>query len=230
MRKIRTEEKRTEAIEIGARMKKVRRNAGMSLSDIADRLNRDFGASTNKGMLSKYENGVHAPSASMIYCLSIILGVPADYLLGKSDVDNNGSITQGTEGTGYILNVYTSLTDYNQGEKDLDSTEIIPTSWLKGGRTFFAYKISSGRFAPRYFANDIVIFEKKIKASKDQVALVSVGGAPAFLCLIDKKREGKYFIPLDPAYSSEFYSTQEIAETPVKIIGIAVQLRRPENC
>ena len=50
MRTPKTESKKQEAALIGARLKKVRKEAGLSLQEIADRLNRDFNANTNKGM------------------------------------------------------------------------------------------------------------------------------------------------------------------------------------
>lgn len=228
MRKSQSEERKADAIETGRRMKEVRRESGLSLSDIADRLNRDYGASTNKGMLSKYENGVHEPSATMIYCLSLILGVSTEYLLGTSDEKNPPIPTQGTDGTGYVLDVFSSMKEFGCGVRDPEITEIIPKSWLVGGREYFAYKISGGRFAPRYYAGDIVIFEKKVKVAKEQVALVSVGDSDAFLSLVTKKREGKLIIPLDPAYDERFYTTEEVASVPVRIIGVAVQVRRNE--
>ena len=74
-----SDEKKQVAAFIGARLKEVRRSAGFSLQEVADRLNRDYGANVNKGMISKYENGVHEPSAGTIHCLSLIFGVSADF-------------------------------------------------------------------------------------------------------------------------------------------------------
>lgn len=228
MRKPQTAEKKAEMIKVGARLNAIRKEAGLSLSDVADRLNRDFGANTNKGMISKYENGIHEPSASTIYCMSRIFGVSIDYITGKSEEKFEPPVDQGKEIPGYKVKVFTSMTDFNVGEQDHSATVIIPKEWLVGGREFFALRINGGRFAPRYFDQDLIVFEHKIKAKKDQVALVSIGGSKAILALITKKRDGKIIAPLDPALDGHFYSTEEIASLPVNILGIAVELRRQE--
>lgn len=229
MRKAQTAEKKQEAMELGIRIKTIRKEAGLSLSDVADRLNRDFGANTNKGMLSKYENGIHEPSAAMVYCLSLIFGVSVDFLLGRSDVKYKPDPVQGTEATAYSLCVYSQIEADGSGSLDYDACEMIPTSWLNGGKEYFAYKVSGTRFAPRYYSGDTIIFERKTKCGRDQTALVSVADGKAFLCLINKKREGKIITPLDPTLDAKFYSTEEIATLPVRIHGAAVQVRRAED-
>lgn len=228
MRKPQTIEKKEEMIRVGNRLNEIRREAGLSLNDVAERLNREFGANTNKGMISKYENGIHEPSASTIYCMSRIFGVSADYIMCRSDVKLELQPKQGSETTGYCLKLYKSLNDRDSGEQDESQNVIIPKEWLVGGREFFAYRVKGGRAAPRYFDGDIIVFERKIKTHKDQVALVSVSGGEAFLCLITKKRDGKIIKPLDLSYDSRFYTTEEIADIPVKILGIAVELRRQD--
>lgn len=228
MRKPQTPEKKAEMARVGARLNEIRREAGLSLSDVADRLSREFGANTNKGMISKYENGIHEPSASTIYCLSRIFGVSPDYIMCRTDEKYEAAPAQGTEATGYCVKLYNSMTDRDTGEQDESKTILIPKEWLVGGREYFAFRVKGGRAAPRYFDGDIIIFERKIKTKKDQAALVSVGNNEATLCLVTKKRNGKIVKPLDPAYDSHFYTTEEIAEIPVKILGVAVELRRQD--
>ncbi|MBE6753895.1 MAG: LexA family transcriptional regulator [Ruminococcaceae bacterium] len=228
MRKPQTPEKKEEMARVGARLNAIRKEAGLSLSDVAERLNREFGANTNKGMISKYENGIHEPSASTIYCMSRIFGVSVDYIVGRTDVKCEPTPPQGVEVEGYSVKLYNSLKSRDNGEQDTSKTILIPKSWLVGGREFFAFRVSGGRFAPRYFDGDIVIFERKIKSKNDQVSLVSIKDEDAFLCIITKKRDGKIIRPLDPAMDSHFYSTEELANLPVRILGVAVELRRME--
>ena len=228
MRKPQTAAQKEEMIRLGSRLNTIRREAGLSLSDVADRLNREYGANTNKGMISKYENGIHEPSAATLFCMSRIFNVSQEYLLGKTEEKLAPAPKQGAEATGYCVKLFKSMTDRDEGVLDESETVIIPTSWLVGGQEFFAYRVSGGRFAPRYYDGDIIVFERKIKTKKDQVALVSVDGGEAFLCFVTKKREGKIITPLDPAYDTKFYTTEEIAKLPVKILGISVQLRRQE--
>jgi transcriptional regulator with XRE-family HTH domain len=77
----------TESNELGKRLRRVRKAAGMTLDDLAEALNKEYGTHANKGTISKYENGIHEPNASTIYCLSQIIGVSVDYLMGRTDMD-----------------------------------------------------------------------------------------------------------------------------------------------
>ncbi|MBP3413726.1 MAG: helix-turn-helix domain-containing protein [Clostridia bacterium] len=229
MRKPTTAEKKASMIEIGKRLNAVRRDAGLSLNDIADRLNRDFGANTNKGMISKYENGIHEPSASTIYCLSKILGVSSDYILGKTDVMCEPTPAQGVETTGFSIKVFTKMTGPDAGELDETVTELVPTAWLVGGREYFGYRIPNGRLAPRYFSGDLLVFERKQKPKKDQTCIIAMDGQDAFLARVTQKREGKVIYPLDPIQEEFYLTTAELVEKNVRIFGIAVELRRNER-
>ena len=75
--------------EFGERLRQARKEAGLTLQACADRLNNRYGMCINKGSISKYENGVHEPSISLVHCLSEILNVDRDYLLGRSAKQNS---------------------------------------------------------------------------------------------------------------------------------------------
>ena len=220
--------KNQETAEIGQRLKQLRKRSGLSLSDVADRLNRDFGANANKGMISKYENGVHEPSAGTIFCLAKVLGVSADYLMGRSDELHPLETQQGSDWQGHVIPVYTRYNPMDGGECETGTEELIPHSWLIGGREFFGIRIRGGTLAPRYYDGDLVIFERCSKMDRDRVGLVSVADGDAFICLILKKRCGKWIRPLDPEREDVFYTTEQLAEIPVRILGAAVQVRRME--
>lgn len=210
----------------GERLRNLRKDAGLSLQEIADRLNLEYGAITNKGMISKYENGIHDPSASTIYCLGRILNVSSDYLTGKTDEKNPPEPLNKGEMTGITIPVYSSMTDTEHIVDERFPDEIIPKKMLTGGREFFALKVSGGRLAPKFQNDDIIIFERKRKCSKGAICAVSVAGGEVLLCNVVKKREGKHINPLDPAHESNFYTTEELKNTPVVILGEAIELRR----
>lgn len=69
--------------EFGIRLRHARKDAGLTLQTCADKLNSRYGMSINKGSISKYENGIHEPSMSLVHCFSEVLGVNRDYLLGR---------------------------------------------------------------------------------------------------------------------------------------------------
>ncbi len=228
MRTPKSDEEKEQAIETGRRLRELRKSAKLSLQEIADRLNSEYGANTNKGMISKYENGIHEPAVGTLFCLARILGVSVDYILGRTDDITGTSISYEPGGMGSVVNVY-SRVNPTDGKIAPCGIELIPREWLVGGRDFFGLRIEGGRLAPRYYDGDIVLFERRGKIARDRVALVSVGEEDAFLCYIVKKREGKLIRPLDPAHREEYFTTAELAEIPVHIIGAAVQVRRMES-
>ncbi len=215
------------AAEMGVRLRDLRKGAKLSLQDIADRLNREYGANTNKGMISKYENGIHEPSAGTLFCLARILGVSSDYILGRTE-DKTVPPAPEAEVGAYAVKVFTRYNILDGGDIDDSLHELIPLSWLVGGHEFFGFKISGSSFAPRYYDGDVIIFERRKKTEHEQVGMVSIGGGDAFVCIITKRRDGKLIRRLEPGGGERFYTTQELATIPVHIIGAAVQVRRME--
>lgn len=218
---------RQKAAEMGVRLRDLRKGAKLSLQDIADRLNREYGANTNKGMISKYENGIHEPSAGTLFCLARILGVSSDYILGRTEDKTVPPMSEDKVGA-YAVKVFTRYNVWDGGDIDESLHELIPLSWLVGGREFFGFRISGIGLAPRYYDGDIIIFERRKKTEHEQVGMVSIGRGDAFVCLITKKRDGKLIKRLEPGGKEKFYTTEELAEIPVHIIGAAIQVRRME--
>lgn len=228
MRTQKSDTKKKEAVLVGSRIKEVRKAAGLSLQEVAERLNRDYGANINKGMISKYENGIHEPSAGTLYCMSQIFGVSANYLSCRTDLANESGLSPEGSDTGHILTVYSRYNISNGGEIEKGTVEIIPAGWLVGGHEFFGLRISGSELAPRYYDGDIVIFERRSKVPGDRVGLVSIGKGDAFLCHIVRKRTGKSIIPLDRKLKEMFYTTEQLEQSEIHIIGSAVQVRRME--
>lgn len=228
MRTPKTEIKKQEAVMVGERIKMIRKEAGMSLQEIAERLNRDYGANTNKGMISKYENGIHEPSAGTVYCLSNILGVSPDYLMCRSELKCGGTQSAAVSDVGQIITVYSRYNPKDGGTVERGSSELIPSQWLIGGHEFFGLRISGSELAPRYYDGDIIIFERRGKVQRDRVGLVSIGGKDAMICHIIRKRNGKSIVPLDRRLDELFFTTEQLEKEEVLILGAAVQVRRME--
>lgn len=212
--------------KLSERLRSLRKDSGLTLQEIAEKLNSRYDMHTTKGMLSKYENGVHEPNSGTLHCLAEILGVSADYLTGKTD-EKTPDVRAGKLGVTTARTVKVSTVIFSDGSSIDDGKGIcLPTSAFVGGKDFFAIRIKGGRLAPRFLNGDTVIFEKKKRCSRDGVAAVIVGNGNAILCTVQNKRSGKLIIPLDPAVQQTFYSTAEIRELPVRILGEAIELRR----
>jgi transcriptional regulator with XRE-family HTH domain len=68
-----------------SRLKNARKEANLTLEQLAKIYNSRFNGKISRGTLSKYENGKQEPMIFVVKNLSQILNVSADYLLGTAD-------------------------------------------------------------------------------------------------------------------------------------------------
>jgi len=67
---------------VGKIIKDLRLKRGLSQEELAEKINARFGTSLNKGMISKWENGIGDPRLETARHLAVFFGVSLDYLLG----------------------------------------------------------------------------------------------------------------------------------------------------
>lgn len=213
---------------VGERFRRLREQSGLTLDDVADRLNHEYGACVNKGMLSRYENGVHEPAAGTVFCLARIMGVPVDYLTGQTDRTVLDNPRPGSFGEAYALPVFTRCNPLDGGEPDPDAVEMVPLSWLSEGRSYFGLRVTDASMAPRFFAGDLVVIERTRRLNYERLVLLSVAGQDAFFCRLRRTRCGKMVYPVSTAHESLFYTTHEMKHLPVVQMGTVVQIRRME--
>ena len=76
---------------IGKKIKYLRNKQGLSQEELAIKINKRFGSSLNKGMISKWENELGDPRLETVRHLALFFNVSLDYLLGLdvSNADND---------------------------------------------------------------------------------------------------------------------------------------------
>ncbi|MEF2246218.1 MULTISPECIES: helix-turn-helix domain-containing protein [unclassified Paenibacillus] len=67
---------------IGKIIKDLRTKRGLSLEELADKINQSYGTSINKGMISKWENGLGDPRLENVRQLALFFNVSLDQLIG----------------------------------------------------------------------------------------------------------------------------------------------------
>ncbi|MDT2173259.1 helix-turn-helix transcriptional regulator, partial [Paenibacillus larvae] len=67
---------------IGKTIKELRIKHKLSQEELAEKLNKNFGTSINKGMISKWENDLGDPRLETVRHLSMLFDVSLDFLLG----------------------------------------------------------------------------------------------------------------------------------------------------
>lgn len=106
----------------------------------------------------------------------------------------------------------------------------IPKRWLRGGKQFYALKISGDSMFPKYQENDIVVFEDSrnydMENANNKDCAVMVNGDDATFKKVLLNNDGITLIPYNTgAYDIKIYSNKDIEEKPIKVIGIAREKR-----
>lgn len=111
--------------------------------------------------------------------------------------------------------------------EDIIDYEEIPEKMAKNGE-YFALKVKGDSMLPTIKEGDIVIIRKQDDADSGKICVVMVNGYDATLKEIKKDPQGVWIIPHNPNsdFKPTFYSNKEIESLPVRVIGIAVEIRR----
>ena len=108
--------------------------------------------------------------------------------------------------------------------------EEIPADWLRGGKQYFALKLDGDSMEPEYHDKDIVIFQKTSNCESGQDCCIRINGFDATFKRIKKQENGIMIIPLNEnnstGFSATFYTSEEIVNMPIEIVGVVKQIRR----
>jgi repressor LexA len=187
----------------------------MTQKQLADKICVDCSAVT------KWETGKANPDFEKQMALADIFGVSIDYLLGRvsekhSDSNYISVPVYGRIPAGIPTEAIEDILDY----------EDIPKDWLNGDKEYFSLQVKGDSMFPAYQDGDRVIFQKASTAETGDDAAVMVNGDDATFKRIERSTAGVILKPLNPVYETKFYSNEEIEALPVRVIGIAKELRR----
>lgn len=79
---------------------------------------------------------------------------------------------------------------------------------------------------PFYNTGDTVIFQKTNDCESGSHCAVMVNGNDATFKKVIKNEAGITLVPLNEDYEPVFYSNKQIKELPVRVIGVAKEIRR----
>lgn len=124
-----------------------------------------------------------------------------------------------------VLGVIPAGTPMEAIEDILDYIEI-PKDWLRGGKEYFALKLKGDSMFPKYNDGDIVIFKKTPDCNSGDEVCVMVNGFDATFKRLLKHDSGITLQPLNPAYDIKIYSNEDVKNLPIRVLGVAVEMRR----
>jgi transcriptional regulator with XRE-family HTH domain len=73
----------------GEKIRALRKKAGMTQTELSEKLNSEYGLKTDRVMISKWETGFQTPVVSTLSCIAKVFGVTLDYLNGAENNDMN---------------------------------------------------------------------------------------------------------------------------------------------
>lgn len=206
-------------MNFGQKIKKLRNEKGWTQEYVAEQLNISIPA------LSRYESGTYEPkSLSIVSDFAKLYNVSSDYLLGlEVEYDEKDSspssavvLVYGTIPAGIPIECIGEIID----------TEEIPASMLKGGKQYFGLRIKGNSMSPTYLDGDTLILEKVEDCENGQDAVVMINGNDGTFKRVFKNENGIILQPLNPEYQPLVFSNEQILNLPVKIIGVAREIRR----
>lgn len=195
-------------------IKSLRKRKMLTQSDVAKLLNLTTSAYSN------YEQGTRIPDILTLKKLSAIFGVSLDVLTGDKDIAESKGVKIP------VLGVIPAGTPIEAIEDIIDYEEISEDMARRG--EYFALKVKGDSMQPIINDGDVVIVKQQDDAESGYICVVMINGFDATLKRIKKESNGIWVLPENPYcdFKPTFYTNKEILETPVRIIGIAIEIRR----
>ncbi len=110
--------------------------------------------------------------------------------------------------------------------EDIIDWEELPASMGKGNAEYFALRIKGDSMSPSYLDGDVLIFRRQETCNSGQDCAVMVNGDDATFKRVKISEKGITLLPLNPAYDPLYFTHEECAEVPVRILGVVAELRR----
>lgn len=207
-------------MNFGEKIKKLRLDKKWTQDFVAQKLNISVPA------LSRYESGTYEPkSLEIISDFAKLYNVTTDYLLGLNlDYEPSSSTTA-------IVHVYGTIPAGIPMEciEDIIDTEEIPSNMLNGGKEYFGLRVKGDSMFPEYLDGDTLILEKIDTCENGDDCVVMVNGNDGTFKRVFKNENGIILQPLNPIYPPMVYTNEQIAELPVRILGVVVEFRRKKK-
>lgn len=161
--------------------------------------------------------------------MSEIFGVSVDYLIGSTDSSMEAILGKPSPGAVRIPvlgRVAGGIPLYTLEE--IIDWEEIPEA-MAHGEEYFGLSIKGHSMEPRICDGDVVIVRRQKTCENGAIAIVLINGDEATCKRVKFTDHGISLIPSNPEFEPLFYTKKEIAELPVEIIGVVVELRGKFN-
>ncbi len=211
----------------GKKIKLFREQKNITQDELAEELG------TTRQAISRYENGDRGVNQFLLFQMAKYFNKSIDDFFPPIHFDNGTYMKAivDDENTVQIpvLGIIKAGIPIEAQQNILEYIEI-PKRWLRGGKQFYALKISGDSMFPKYQENDIVVFEDSKTYDPDLAnnkdCAVMVNGDDATFKKVLLNDSGITLVPYNTgAYNIKMYTKEDIEKKPIKIIGIAREKR-----
>lgn len=193
--------------------KEMRKSKGLTQAQVADFLGITRAAYTN------IENGHREADYSTLSSLSELFSVSIDSLLGKKIPPQKKKGVKipilGNVRAGIPIEAIEEILGYEEISEEMAAQGM-----------FFALRVNGDSMEPLLLEKDIIIIRQQSDVDSGDIAVVLINGDDATVKKIHKQDNGITLMPINPQYTPIFFTTEEILNKPVTIIGKMVELRR----
>lgn len=197
------------------RLKEAREKAGYSQKQVALMLGI-AGPS-----VSNWERGKTSPTHENLVRLASLYHVSMDYIVGH-DIEPEPSSQAvripvlGTIPAGVPIEAIEDILDWEE----------IPADWTRGGKEYFALRVTGSSMYPEYRDGDVIVLRKQETCETGQDCAVMVNGDDATFKRVKWSERGVMLQAINPDYESYLYTHDEWAEKNGRILGVVIELRR----
>lgn len=203
---------------IGRNIEKFRKQAKLTQGELGEKLHI-----SNK-TISSWEKDRTEPNIGMIEAMCEIFGCQkSDLIDGILKVQDQSATHQNYK----IINVLGRVA----AGIPIDSiSEIIDQEYItdelaqKG--EYFGLRIKGDSMSPVIMDGDTVIVRSQEDAETDEIIIALINGHDGVCKKLKKLDNGLMLISINPQYAPLVFTSAEIDQTPVKIIGKVVEIRR----
>lgn len=219
------------------RLRKALEYNNMKPVDLANR------TGINKSLISNYLSGTFKAKQDKVNIIAETLGVSEGWLMGydvdmdRDWLDDDADVSNiKIDNARYIETMTKTVKIPILGKvpagipieaiEDIIGYEEISASMLRDGNNYFSLKIDGDSMYPDYKTGDIIIIRQQNDCNSGDDCVVMVNGDDATFKRVVKQEKSIILKPLNNNYEPYYFDEYEIMTKPVKIIGVAVEVRR----
>ena len=204
---------------VADKIKYYRIQRNLSQEEVAEELE------TSAVNISRYENGDRKTNQDILFKLSQLFGVSINDFFPP--VDNAKYIDLISNTIKIPVLGFIKAGVPIEAQEDIIDYVDIPAIWTKGGKDFYALKISGDSMTPKYNEGDIVIFEqtKDYEAGRNKDCAVMVNCTECTFKKVFIDEHGVTLQPYNVNYEPMRFTKEQAMQLPITVVGIAKEKR-----